>query len=309
MKRFKNILFYADGSDDPTPSLNRAVELAESNQARLTLVDVIEPVDTPTEIMTRFNIELTQLLKQQRKKSLENLIQQYHHDDSLIYTKILTGVAFVEIIKFIDKGGYDLLIKQARAPAGISERLFGSDDLHLLRKCPCPVLIDRPDSKVHYQNVLAALELESSDANSNDTLVMDLATSLADREDAVLSIVHAWSLQGESMFRSGRIRLPSIELEAMLKHQALGQQSKLDGILQVYNMDSDDENVHLVKGQPAEAIIQTARLTKAEIIVMGTVGRVGIPGLFIGNTAEEVMQTTNASILAVKPVGFKSPVL
>jgi nucleotide-binding universal stress UspA family protein len=41
---------------------------------------------------------------------------------------------------------------------------------------------------------------------------------------------------------------------------------------------------------------------------MGTVGRSGIPGLFIGNTAEEVLQNARASILAVKPPSFVSPV-
>ena len=36
--------------------------------------------------------------------------------------------------------------------------------------------------------------------------------------------------------------------------------------------------------------------------------RVGIPGLFIGNTAKEIIQTTKCSVLAVKPTGFISPV-
>ncbi len=60
MKRFKNILFFADGSEEMTPALPRAAQLAESNQARLTVVDVIEPVDTPDEILSRFNIELNE---------------------------------------------------------------------------------------------------------------------------------------------------------------------------------------------------------------------------------------------------------
>jgi universal stress protein E len=45
-----------------------------------------------------------------------------------------------------------------------------------------------------------------------------------------------------------------------------------------------------------------------DLIVMGTVGRSGIPGFFIGNTAEEVLQCARASILSVKPPGFQSPV-
>ena len=41
---------------------------------------------------------------------------------------------------------------------------------------------------------------------------------------------------------------------------------------------------------------------------MGTVGRTGIPGFFIGNTAEGILTQVNCSVLTVKPVGFESPV-
>jgi nucleotide-binding universal stress UspA family protein len=41
---------------------------------------------------------------------------------------------------------------------------------------------------------------------------------------------------------------------------------------------------------------------------MGTLGRVGIPGLIIGNTAEDVLRETQTAVLAVKPSGFISPV-
>lgn len=309
MKRFKNILFYVDGQDEPSASLARAVKLAESNEARLTLVDVIEPVDTPTEIKSRFHVELSALLKEQRTQALEQLCEPYQQEDHLIYTKVLIGLPFVEVIKYVQSGNFDLLIKQARPPAGIGERLFGSHDLHLLRKCPCPVLIDRHDSSKHYHQILAAVDTKSTEAGSCDTLVMDLATSLAKREEAALQVIHAWDLQGESTFRTGRFRLPSMELENMLLHQAEIQQDKLGELLQNYQMTVDDDNVYLVKGEPAEAINQLAGRSDVDIIVMGTVGRVGIPGFFIGNTAEEVLQTTQCSVLAVKPDGFKSPVL
>ncbi|MDJ0833966.1 MAG: universal stress protein [Gammaproteobacteria bacterium] len=309
MQRFKNILFYVDGQDAPSASLSRAVKLAESNEARLTLVDVIEPVDTPSEIKSRFHVELSDLLKEQRGQALQQLCEPFQQEDHLIYTKVLVGLSFVEIIKYVDNGEFDLLIKQARPPAGISERIFGSHDLHLLRKCPCPVLIDRPGSSAHYQRILAAVDTKPTESGSSDTLVMDLATSLAEREQAGLDVIHAWDLQGESTFRSGRFRLPGMELENMLRHQAEIQQDKLADLLGNYGMKVDDDNVHLVKGESAEAINQLAEHQASDIIVMGTVGRVGIPGLFIGNTAEEVLQTTQSSVLAVKPQGFKSPVL
>ena len=63
----------------------------------------------------------------------------------------------------------------------------------------------------------------------------------------------------------------------------------------------------VVKGRPAEVVTDWSRKRKADLIVMGTLGRAGIPGLFIGNTAEEVLQSTCASILAVKPAGGTGP--
>ena len=73
-------------------------------------------------------------------------------------------------------------------------------------------------------------------------------------------------------------------------------------------MDTDSAGVYLVKGEPAVTIRETSESLHSDLIVMGTIGRTGIPGLFIGNTAEEVLQTTHASILAVKPDDFQSPV-
>lgn len=308
MKRFKNILFFAEGSTEMNPALQRAQQLADSNNARITLVDVIEPVETPSEVRSHFNVELGELLTQHREQELQALAESINRESQVIYTRVLSGIPFVEIIKFVQSGGFDLLIKMAHPPAGMSEKLFGSIDLHLLRKCPCPVLIERPDSAPSFNNILAAVDTDSSADQGSDNLVMQLATSLAQQDDARLDIVHAWHLQGESMFRGGRFRLPSMELESLLKHQAEKQQTKLIKLIEPFGFSADDDCVHLVKGQPAESINDTVSKLKADIIVMGTVGRVGIPGLFIGNTAEEVFQTTTCSVLAVKPAGFKSPV-
>ncbi|MDJ0891306.1 MAG: universal stress protein, partial [Gammaproteobacteria bacterium] len=39
-----------------------------------------------------------------------------------------------------------------------------------------------------------------------------------------------------------------------------------------------------------------------------TVGRTGIPGFFIGNTAENLLSQVECSVLTVKPSGFVTPV-
>jgi nucleotide-binding universal stress UspA family protein len=41
---------------------------------------------------------------------------------------------------------------------------------------------------------------------------------------------------------------------------------------------------------------------------MGTVARTGIPGFIMGNTAETILNQIDASVLAIKPPGFGTPV-
>ncbi len=46
----------------------------------------------------------------------------------------------------------------------------------------------------------------------------------------------------------------------------------------------------------------------ADLVIMATVCRTGIPGLIVGNTAETVMNKVDCSILAIKPQKFVSNV-
>ncbi|HBX95053.1 MAG TPA: universal stress protein UspA and related nucleotide-binding protein [Hyphomonas sp.] len=46
-----------------------------------------------------------------------------------------------------------------------------------------------------------------------------------------------------------------------------------------------------------------------DTVVIGTIGRVGIPGLLMGNTAEKVLRQLDCSLLALKPEGFVSTVM
>jgi nucleotide-binding universal stress UspA family protein len=308
MKRFKNIVYFAEGAHEPEHALKRAFLLAESNQARLTMLDVIEPIDIPQDVTGRFDFDLVEMLKQQRLEQLEALAEPFKSTDSLTYAKVLVGTPFIEVIKAVVSYGYDLVIKSARCCDGLSDRLFGSTDLHLLRKCPSPVWVDRPGAAAQYDQLLAAVDPMAPTNDNCAEMVMDLATSLGSRESAKVDVVHAWKIHGESMLRDGRFRLSQTEYGLLMNMTESKHRTRLQELLQNYAMSLDDKAVHLIKGEASTAIHQISDSLNADLIVMGTLGRSGIPGLFIGNTAEEVLQNTQASILAVKPPSFITPV-
>lgn len=57
-----------------------------------------------------------------------------------------------------------------------------------------------------------------------------------------------------------------------------------------------------------DVVPAVAQELNADLVVMGTVSRTGIPGLLIGNTAEVILNNLECSVLAVKPSGFVTPV-
>lgn len=307
MKRFKNILYFADGAMEASTTLERAVNLARTNHARLTVLDVLAETESPAKIEKQFGMDLNEILGDRRQQLLDGLVERFREQDA-IYTRVLTGTAFMAVIRAVLRNGYDLVIKEARSPAGFPDRLFGSTDMHLLRKCPCPVWIDRPGAVSPYRTILAAVDPVAGKEENCAELIMDLASSLARRESAELAVVHAWRLYGESMLRNGLARVPPARLERLLEETRRFHLEKLDLLLEPYGMRGEDANVHLIKGEPATGIRSVSGDLQADLIVMGTVGRLGVPGFFIGNTAEEVLQTVQASVLAVKPKGFISPV-
>ena len=60
-------------------------------------------------------------------------------------------------------------------------------------------------------------------------------------------------------------------------------------------------------GDPAEAILQTARRLKAGLIVMGTHGLGGFRKLVLGSTTENVLRRTESPLLAVPPGAVSAP--
>ena len=65
---------------------------------------------------------------------------------------------------------------------------------------------------------------------------------------------------------------------------------------------------HLLWSSPAYDVVRMANELKADLIVVGTIGRRGVEGLLLGNTAESVLTHCDCDVLTVKPAGFVSPI-
>jgi nucleotide-binding universal stress UspA family protein len=322
MKRFKQILCVVASVKQDQLALERAVSLAENNHAKLTVATVTPLVTADIEIIDGgpVSTDLQESVVNAKQQELENLVQPYR-ERLAIQTKVLVGIAFLEIIREVLRQGHDLVIKIPDA-ADWLDRLFGSDDMHLLRKCPCPVWLIKSETAKPYRRILAAVDVndeyppeQHAARTALNRQILEMAISLALSEFAELHIVHAWEAMGESTMRGAFLHTPEDKINAYVEQVRQQQAARFDSLIQevTSSMGQDAVNylnpqTHLVKGQARKEIPVLAKQISCDLVVMGTVARTGIPGFIMGNTAETILNQIDCSVMAIKPPSFQTPV-
>lgn len=311
MNRFKNILLVVDPAWNNDAAVSLAASLAGRNRATLTLISVVE--DPPPEVRSRKSEQsaetLFEIFMKDRQEQLRRLIESMDVAGITVKIQVVSGTPFLEIIRQVLRERHDLVILTASETAGLKTRLFGSMVMHLMRKCPCPVWAIKASSRKGFGRILAAVDprLHDEQRRTLDRLVMDLATSLAGLELCELHVVHVWNLPNEDLVRS-RAVMTEAELDILLQGVRANRDEQFRELLSHYSSLDPAPQVHLVKGQPGRKIPELVRQEGIDLLVMGTVSRTGVAGLFIGNTAETVLAQVDCSVLTVKPKGFVTPV-
>ena len=316
MKRFKNILLVCDQQSFHPAIFKRAVSLAKANSAKVTLIDVAEGPDGDQawlldrlSSLTKRSIEQDMLAA--RSEHLQEVAARLESEGIETAQVMRQGVVFIEIIRQVLRAGHDLVMKGVTGEGESRFAVFGSTDLHLMRKCPCPVWLMKRSPHQKFGRVLAAVDPSGQGAQRKglDKLILDLATSLSKADGSELHVVHAWQfLDEDSMRNSAFAKIPKAEIDRLVEEERAKSQARLDELMADYPEGAGDRDVHLLKGDPTVLIPELAREKAVELIIMGTVGRTGIQGFFIGNTAEAILNQVDCSVLTVKPAGFQTPV-
>jgi len=255
-------------------------------------------------------LDVQEYFIQDGKHHMEQFVEYIRQAGVQARSKVLSGSPFLAIIREVLREGYDMVMIAAKGQISLKENLFGSTAMRLMRQCPCPVWVLNPAQPEHYSHILAAVDPTPLDEERNalNIKILDLATSLAHRERCEFLIIHTWSFPLESYVRSGRVSIPQSKINEWSRELQEKHRRLLGELLQRYDLENLKHQVYMLKGEAGRLIPALAAAKDVDLIVMGTVSRIGIAGLLIGNTAEKVLRQVNCSVLTVKPEGFITPV-
>lgn len=322
MYKFRRIVYVLnDHSSELSASFLNTVNLAKANQADLTVLRILPEIPT---------FVLSQLFGVARKNLEENMLEQENTRlhriiasiDPALHAKaeLRIGKTHIEIIRAVQANSYDLVAKEIDDIDWLKLH-FGSDDMHLLRNCPCPVWLIKHNEGAELKNIIAAVdfddELEIRKYSYNDELnqkILDMSASLSLSGFTTLHVVNTYDVP-EAGFVAHWVDHPEKVKRELFQAKYQIARQNMDALMEnlgkklgTRSFDFLSPCVHIVEGPPDRELPKIAESVSADLVIMGTVGRSGIAGVIIGNTAETILSQLQCSVLAIKPSGFISPI-
>lgn len=136
--------------------------------------------------------------------------------------------------------------------------------------------------------------LVPTDGSDHAEKVTDYALDLAKLTGAAVVVMHAYS---PPVILRKRGAIMAEELKNSLVEEAEELVNETAGKFQTLGISV---SALLVEGSPAEAILVAVESEKPDLIVMGSRGAGGMPGLRMGSVAERTVRHSPVPVLVVK---------
>jgi nucleotide-binding universal stress UspA family protein len=187
-------------------------------------------------------------------------------------------------LRAIAKSECDLVIKSSYHHSK-SKRFYSStSDFNLMRHCACPILFTHPTQEWDSNELLACVDLESTDvghARLNDVIVRDArAMSNIVGMDLHIAAAHQGGIDADNLPIKSR-----------------GGEVSAEQLAELYDVDAS--RIHLREGETITTLSAICDELDPCIVIMGTLARTGISGQLIGNTAEKLLDRVEADVLTV----------
>lgn len=310
MKRLDRILAVFDPTSDAQPALAKAALLAGRFGATLELfICDFDPslsgqpffdTDKLRELREEFLTERVEFLEEAADdlRAQGIAVETHVHWDNPLYRGI---------VRRVQESSPDLLVKDTHYHSVIRRTVFTNTDWSLIRTCPAPLLLVKPGEWREPPTLLAALDpghLGDKPATL-DHEILDYAQLLAGRLAGEVHAVHAFfpaPLLAATTTMTGMPLAGGVAAAEVIEVERQRLAGVLAALAGAHSLPPG--RVHLEQGAAAEVLPHVAEKLAADLLVMGAVSRSRLQELFVGSTAERVLDRLACDVLVVKPADF-----
>ena len=238
-----------------------------------------------------------------KQAAVDKLVTPYKEMGYRITTSVIQiHRLYEDIIKSARDYKADFVFKSVRQHAPLKRMFYTSTDWNLIRMCPTALLLVRDQGTVRGKPVIASVNIDDEDTEHQELnrIVLAQANALAEVLGAKVHLIYAY---GPAVVMGDGADPMAYQI-AKDKHDAEFKKAK--ALASANNVLAS--NTKLREGTPETIVTEYGEEISAGIIVLGTVARSGASGLFIGNTAESMLEKTHRDMFVIKLESFVSPV-
>jgi universal stress protein E len=314
MQHFRNILVGIDLSNadrqadvelapPSQQALRRAMWLAAHTSGKLTIFTALDISPSAQAMLQDELSHGPEDIELAAAEILERFVAQAKNEDIEAQQKLTFGRPWEEICRQVLAEGHDLVVVGTRDLGRVGRILFGSTGTKLLRFCPCPVWITRPDPNWDDLNILVP-----TDFSDVALQALRIAVNGGQLVETRTHLLHALEGQIGPPAWFGKVQKQMVQDYIAQERAEATRRLHEQLALTDYRTLRHGVELHVVDGPPEEAILKAVDDFQIDLLVMGTSARSGIAGLVPGNTAERIASHLKCSVIGVKPPGFKCPI-
>lgn len=295
---FSRLLIPLDGSRLAENVLPVATWLAERFTPEIVLIHVVEP-DAPKEVHGERHlqdaVEADEYLKQVQRQWFPspNIVSTHVHSDDV--AGITEG-----ILMHAAEFDSDLILMCTHGHTGPRQFFFGTVAQKVASKGDVPVFFVRARSDDETRSFSIERILVPLDGDPEHELGMRVAVELAQPLDASLHLLRVvqklsdvsggWTQTARLLPSTTAGMLDIVENEARLYLDDLQTRLQANGAL---------VSAEVKRGEPSDAIADAAGEQEIDLIVVGTHGKIGGEGFWLGSITPRICERTQAPILLV----------
>jgi universal stress protein A len=140
----RRILVPTDFSEPSKQAIAYAFELAQTFEATLVLLHVVEPLDYPMRSYPHLVTTMLEYLERQAHHDLAQLLSEAQDVKVEVTRRVVVGPPYRKIVEVATAEQADLIVMATHGRTGLSHLVMGSVAERVMCMAPCPVLTIRP---------------------------------------------------------------------------------------------------------------------------------------------------------------------
>ncbi len=285
----ERLLLATDGSEFSEGAIREAISLAKRCGSTLSAMTVLET-------NPEYEAIAPQLLEKAEKNALAHLesVKARAKSEGI---DCAVGIhegeqSFHFIADEAARFKASMIVMGRRGRKGLKRLVMGSTTARVIGHAPCNVLVVPRVAQVGFRSILVA-----TDGSKYSAAAASEAIGIAKRNNSDLTVI---AVVPAELAAPTDIEFAMAQRELIAEKEMHEAEKNAKAVKDAALKEGVSVKAFVMTGKPADAIIETAKDNKRDLIVLGSHGRTGLEKLLMGSVAERVIVLSPAAVLVVK---------